>query len=863
MKSKFKRFCNFIQMFSIFQFTQYQIVLSFWTRFFEDVIFLQNVEPVGRRRDIHNYLIENIEPYFDRAYNLLTQENMPLKLRVTNLQFLSLLLQITPASVFRSKCQTTISILYRQLMEPHLNLVHSAIQCLSNIVIHKAASKEDNKEIVLNLISGTNLDFLLKSVQTVFNVPISQEQHECLKIFGAVLQSLGHNLQLIWDEDFDELQCLNGISFYLDTIFAFLSHPSVSLRFAAASICNSLCKNDKIFKSKGFETLPRRLIEAYPAVVRLLGFPSKNEPPYSDYSRLDFDVDLLFLNEFCRFREALSSSLRRILKLDRSYAFNMVSQFICNLPQVHSSITAKEWDAWIRFMSVVVVSLSKSEDFNSTVIKEDSRRMLSVALDMSTTYLNDDNADFLLSLLSALFPFLHHHTDFVVKIVERIFTMALWPNPDTSETSRKIRHHAMHEFVHLAIEETSSLLPFADTILEEMTRRSSELTLRQKCSLAEGFVVLGNRFTDFEQKKQLSDYLTGPSVAYFVSEDFTRNCSSPENFARFIGLCDDASEILRAENEVYRRRKDILGHVIMLTGILSRLSIPNETSEVYNRHPAFDGLKPAVSQIFSLARCLNGLYDPKCVKTFNPSFKGYAVLDLIDVEKNLNPTSTITSSQFREDELRAFDHIKSFVADTTEKMHTLVGLIASKFGQQYYNLPEASVYLSRDVLSSIENILDQRLRFCIRRCFLPIVSSIKIENIGRILPALNILINHTNSRLFERWQTIKTRLTDENRTADNEDLSRQEIFLQDSTSTVTRDYLNFLKVALSFNTSNKKHDEAVKTEAYIGENDADTGDFDDLDDENVDMVDNSNGSSSKGNKQSQERFCWSSNAQYF
>uniref|UniRef100_A0A915KBH0 Exportin-5 C-terminal domain-containing protein n=1 Tax=Romanomermis culicivorax TaxID=13658 RepID=A0A915KBH0_ROMCU len=634
-------------------------------KFFEDVIFLQNVEPICRRRDIHNYLIENIEPYFDRACDLLTQ----------------------------------------------------------------------------------------------------------------------------------------------------------SLRFAAASICNSLCKNDSILKSKAFETLPRRLTEAYPAVIRLLGFPSKNEPPHSNYSQLDFDVDISFLNEFCRFREALTSSLRKILKFDSSYAFKMVSQFIYKLPPVYSKISAVEWDAWIRFITVVIFSVTKSDDFNSTAIKEDSRRMLGIVLDMCTTCLNDDNADFLLSLLSTLFPFLHHHPDFVVKIVERIFTLSLWPNPDTSETSRKIRHHAMHEFVHLAIEQTSSLLPFADAILEEMNRRSNELTLRQKCSLAEGFVVLGNKFTDFEQKKQLLDYLTGPSIAYFTSEDFVS----------YIAL--DSGSCYHVDWRIEPAQ-----HI---------------KGKVNNRHPAFEGLKPALSQIFSLARCLNGLYDPKCVKTFDSSFKGYAVLDLIDVEKNLNPSSTIISSQYRDDELRAFDHIKSFVADATEKTYTLVGLIASKCSRQFYNLPEANVYLSRDVLSSIENILDQRLRFCIRRCFIPIVSSIKTENIGKIIPTLNILINHTNSRLFERWQTIKTRLTNENRIPDNEDFSRQEIFLQDSTSTVTRDYLNFLKFALASNTSSTKTNETAKTEIDVDENDADSGEFENLDDESIEMVDSGSGSSSKGNKQSQ------------
>lgn len=203
--------------------------------------------------------------------------------------------------------------------------------------------------------------------------------------------------------------------------------------------------------------------------------------------------------------------------------------------------------------------------------------------------------------------------------------------------------------------------------------------------------------------------------------------------------------------------------------------------------------------------------------------------------------------------------MKLFVAETTEKMYEtlfnvakkfftiflrfsqiLLGLIVMKFDWKFYRLNNSSSFLMQGVLSYLDFCLDQRLRFWIRmiliftrkivrrliflfhlgRFFTPLVSEFPFDYVEKVLPALHLIISHCFHRLSSRWQLILTRLEQN----DDEDLTHQETFLEDSTRLFTRDYVNFL----SFLVRRPRKTETSK------QNDAD----DDENDSNIEMDDN-------------------------
>lgn len=96
-------------------------------------------------------------------------------------------------------------------------------------------------------------------------------------------------------------------------------------------------------------------------------------------------------------------------------------------------------------------------------------------------------------------------------------------------------------------------------------------------------------------------------------------------------------------------------------------------------------------------------------------------------------------------------------------------------------------------------MLDLRFRFVIRRSFLSIVDSAQTvgnEHFRVIAPAFSTLINAAYGRLQSRWDLVIKRREEVAKTESGEDLTSQEVYLEDVTCLLTREVILLLRRAL-------------------------------------------------------------------
>lgn len=126
-------------------------------------------------------------------------------------------------------------------------------------------------------------------------------------------------------------------------------------------------------------------------------------------------------------------------------------------------------------------------------------------------------------------------------------------------------------------------------------------------------------------------------------------------------------------------------------------------------------------------------------------------------------------------------------------------MFASKFKWQFFAVSQASNFLLHGSLGFMDDMLDYRFRFVIRRSFLPIVHSIQEfggEHFPVAGPALAALIGAAYGRLQSRWDLVTRRREEMAKAESGGDLTSQEIYLEDLTCLLTREVILFIQRAL-------------------------------------------------------------------
>ncbi|GAA6098173.1 exportin-5 [Tachysurus ichikawai] len=407
--------------------TQTELVMLILLRLAEDVITFQTL-PHQRRRDIQHTLTQNMDSIFnflltilqqhvDEYRNLKVLPGQELKAKahcrvsVTTLNTLAgytdwvALIHIT-----NNSCRL-LEILCLLLSEPELQL--EAAECLL-IAISRKGKLEDRKPLMV-LFDDVAMHYILSAAQSV-EVGPSEIRYTFLKRLCQVLCALGSQLCALVGSP-AEVEVPANLGKYLEAFLAFTSHPSQFLRSCTQTTWGNIFRQEVLSKEPVVIQMVVKYLNATMTNLVKSGFPSKNDSPACEYTRVDFDSDEDFNAFFHSFRAQQGDVIRHSCKIAPLEAFQIAGEWLqyqLNLNTGNAlTKTAAQWEAMTFFTDSVMGTLFK--------VLEKEKLPVDQGMELLKAVVNYETHDpvilsCILTNLSTLFPFVLHRPEFLPQV---------------------------------------------------------------------------------------------------------------------------------------------------------------------------------------------------------------------------------------------------------------------------------------------------------------------------------------------------------------------------------------------------------------------------------------------------------------
>ncbi|KTF77382.1 hypothetical protein cypCar_00044142, partial [Cyprinus carpio] len=272
------------------------------------------------------------------------------------------------------------------------------------------------------------------------------------------------------------------------------------------------------------------------------GFPSKNDCPGCEFSRVDFDSDEDFNCSFNSFRAQQGEAVRLACKIVPFEAFRIAREWvqyqICT-PIDTGNTTSVQWDAMTFFTESVFGQLFKILEKEKIPIDEGME-----LLQMVVHYETSDPLilSCVLTIISTLFPFVTHQPHFLPQVLFK---------------------------------------PCFDLMYEHVKRLfSNELLLTQmeKCALMEALILISNQFKDYNKQKAFLKELMAAVTAQWLSEEMKSVLLDPATFLAYVGA-DQVISDADTEDQMGINRSRISFCVNTILGVVKRARWPANPEE--------------------------------------------------------------------------------------------------------------------------------------------------------------------------------------------------------------------------------------------------------------------------------------------
>lgn len=136
------------------------------------------------------------------------------------------------------------------------------------------------------------------------------------------------------------------------------------------------------------------------------------------------------------------------------------------------------------------------------------------------------------------------------------------------------------------------------------------------------------------------------------------------------------------------------------------------------------------------------------------------------------------------------DHVQNFLTEIGDMIFQIVGACVSQFRRNFFQLPACWDYLKNGLNGNIRELIDYRLRICLRFAWLPVVQNCPADLAAGILPALSEILNLIYERLAANWDQIGKRMDAGDSVDDCGNI--QEIYFDQVTRMLTREFIEFI-----------------------------------------------------------------------
>uniref|UniRef100_A0A671T847 Importin N-terminal domain-containing protein n=1 Tax=Sinocyclocheilus anshuiensis TaxID=1608454 RepID=A0A671T847_9TELE len=621
-----------------------------------------------------------------------------------------------------------LEILCLLLSEPELQL--EAAECLL-IAISRKGKLEERKPFMV-LFDEVAMNYILSAAQS--SGGIVERRYTFLKRLCQVLCALGSQICSLVGSDF-EVQVPLNLDKYMEALFAFTTHPSQLLRSSTQMTWGNLFRHDILSKDTVVGQMAIKYLRAARISLVKTGFPSKNDCPGCEFSRVDFDSDEDFNCSFNSFRAQQGEAVRLACKIVPFEAFQIAREWVqyqictpidtgnttCEYSKTEKglcsalSLTAVQWDAMTFFTESVLGQLFK--------ILEKEKIPIDEGMELLQMVVNYETRDPLilscvLTIISTLFPFVTHQPHFLPQV--------LFKAPRTRAV-KNLRRHACSSIIRICRDYSDFMLPCFDMMYEHVKKLfSSELLLTQmeKCALMEALILISNQFKDYNKQKAFLKELMAPVTAQWLSEEMKSVLLDPATFLAYVGA-DQVISDADTEDQMGINRSRISFCVNTILGVVKRARWPANPEEakaggfvvstisdgapIY-RNPCAEPLQALLPNLFALIRTQNNLFLPENINRLSKTFT--RVYEIMDVEKNFalgipQPLlDAYDSSAYR----NIAERMQGFFSSLYDNCYHMLGNAGPCMQQDFYAIEGLAEQIVGSAFTHLDSVPDHRLR---------------------------------------------------------------------------------------------------------------------------------------------------------
>ncbi|KAH8387863.1 hypothetical protein KR093_009942 [Drosophila rubida] len=836
--------------------SQTELVLMVFLRLVEDVALLQTIESNQRRKDMYQALNNNMNDIFEFFLRLIEQHVTAFRetTQLGNFQ------QANAHSRVVEMVLLTMSgfvewVSIQHIMSSNGKLMHflcillndkafqcNAAECLGQITNRKGQSKE--RKPLLQLYGEEPLRYIFTASQMqadMSNAQSIEQQHTFLKKLLQMLNGLVQQLVGMWGKD-EGIQRPAHLEIMFECLLLLVQHPSLNVAHGAALNWQLLLKHDGCSKDYLMVNYIPKLIHTIAPRIVKLPYP-QHEPAMGTtdyYIQLEYDSEEEFAVYFYRCRTDFLEIFRQATLVQPLITYGYCEQWLqsrLRLTQAAQDVgncsvqdpMYLEWDALVSVLDGV---LSRILLVSERPAVANGLRLLDDCLKLETP--NPLIYSILLSCISALFVFLSMSScqltpnncvamsgvTLLPRVLDKIFRALVLKPPNEQErvqlkAAKNLRRHAASLLVKLAHKYPLLLLPVFEQInthvecLLKDPASSAQLDRLMRTTLQEALILISNHFGDFERQTLFIELIMQQKRDEWLN--FSDAFKSPLQFMRYIGL--DKPPVLNIESDpsvVHRMR--ILDALHVVLGVIKRCTWPDDPdraqrggfvigcTDVGNpicRNPATNHVVPLLSHVLNLMRVLNELFRPEALAALSDGYRN--IHGMLEHEKKLLMAICPVPADPLDTTLRteptAFEKMQSFMSLVTEGCYHLMGSAGPSLGRDLYQLVGLADAIISNVFSCIDIIPDYRLRPIIRVFFKPFVYSCPPSFYDTVLlPLFAHLTPLMCDRLTRRWLYISALYESGQLNGDATDT--QEVLEDQLNRTLTREYLDVLKIAL-------------------------------------------------------------------
>lgn len=817
---------------------QTELVLLVLLRLAEDVAVLQTLESNQRRKDLYQALTTNmadlftffrglIEKHYEMYRSNMDIGNIPLAnshARVVQVTLLTLSGFVEWVSMTHIMAEDGRLLQIFCLLLNDENLQDGAAECLLQIVSRKG--KLEERRPLLILFSEDAMRCIFQSADTSEN-----KNYQFLKKLTRVLTGLGTQLCSLWSKDTQARP--PNFQVYLEAIVTFTRHPSLSLVCYANSLWLALMKHDQVSKDEVFLSFVPKWVEVAGPKILKVPFPTSKsnvEPNTPEaYAVQDFDSEDEYNAFFHKYRVELLDTLKQATLVAPLVTYTYAQRWLevqiqktltQNIePCTLNSLAYLEWDALSLALDSVLSKLVMAKERPDVA---SGLKLLNLCLALEPT--DPLILSAMLSCISALFVFLSMAPPettavYLPRVLDKIFATLVFTLPGETKNQRSrgvknLRRHAASLMVKIAQKYPLLLLPVFSRIhgiVTSLQAKPHTLSTMEALCLQEALLLISNHLCDYERQSRFIAEVMAPVSGPWLSMSSTAFASTPA-FMSYVGL-DKPPVEPSSDDRNGQNRSQLMWCLDVTLAVVKRVMWPNDPelavrggflvcttgagNPIY-RSPATPHILPLLPGLCSLVQVINCLSSPLALSQLSEGYKGaYSMLEL-DRQNLLG----IGSSEAREagapetkGETTPLQRMQNFVHGMHEDcMHALAHAFHA-LSHDIYHVPNVAHSLIATVFSNLQFVPDHRMRPFVRVFLKSFVTSCAPSCYETVLlPVLASFTPYIYSRLSARWQHVSE--LNDNGTLDEENTDTQEMLEDMLNRTLTREYLDVLKVLL-------------------------------------------------------------------